>query len=121
MLHEGRLHRLTHDHTLPAEMARRGLIKPEEVETHRLRHVITNVVGGEKAGVHVELVRLRVHDGDRLLLCSDGLTDELSDDVIARGLAAGGVREACEGLVDAALHHGGRDNVTAVVAAFRAV
>jgi hypothetical protein len=58
------LHQITHDHTLMAEMVRRGALQPEEVAHHRLRHVITNVVGGNEAGVNVEAHALKVDAGE---------------------------------------------------------
>ena len=72
---DGELYQLTHDDTLVAEMLSRGEIQPEQVAEHRFRHVITNVVGGHETGVHVEAHALDVRDGERLLLCSNGLTD----------------------------------------------
>ncbi len=72
---DGELYQVTHDHTLMAEMVSRGELQPEQAAQHRLRHVITNVVGGTEAVVNVEAHALEVHAGDRLLLCSDGLTE----------------------------------------------
>src|SRR5688572_9866860 len=83
---DDRLHQITHDHTLVAEMVRRGALQPEEVARHRLRNVITNVVGGNEAGVNVEAHALKVDAGDRLLLCSDGLTEMLTNQVISATL-----------------------------------
>src|SRR5438105_801610 len=80
MFSDDELSQVTHDHTLTAEMVRRGDLQPEQVATHRLRHVITNVVGGTEAGVDVEAHTFEVHAGDRLLLCSDGLTEMLTND-----------------------------------------
>ena len=82
------LHQITHDHTLIADMVRRGELQPEEAAHHRLRHVITNVVGGNEAGVDVEAHALEVHAGDRLLLCSDGLTEMVTNEAIAATLRA---------------------------------
>jgi protein phosphatase len=118
LLRDGRLHRLTHDHTLTAELVRRGAISQEEATTHRLRHVVTNVVGGGTAGVRVELVKLHVESGDRILLCTDGLTDMLGEADIGTALGGHDVRTCCERLVGAANERGGRDNVTAVVVGF---
>jgi serine/threonine protein phosphatase PrpC len=117
LFRDGGLEQLTSDHTVAQELVRRGLIAPEEARGHRLRHVLTNVLGGNP-GVEGEIVKLRLADGDRLLLCTDGLTGPVSDDQIA-GILAGrpDPDEACRALIDAALAGGGRDNVTAVVAA----
>src|SRR4029450_2545252 len=70
---DNELQQLTQDHTVTAEMVRSGALRPDEVAGHRLRHVITNVVGGNELGVNVECLALELRDGDRLLLCSDGL------------------------------------------------
>jgi PPM family protein phosphatase len=119
MFEDGRLHQITHDHTLMAEMVDRGQLQPEEAARHRLRHVITNVVGGNEAGVSVEAHALEVSAGDRLLLCSDGLTEMLSNDAIAAVLLAEPDPEAaCTKLVAQANDAGGRDNITVVIVRF---
>jgi protein phosphatase len=111
------LQRLTHDHTLVEEMVRRGQLKPEEAARHRLRHVITNVIGGPEPGVLVECHRIESEAGNRLLLCSDGLTGMVSDDRIAAILQSeDDPRVACERLVAEANENGGKDNITVIVA-----
>jgi serine/threonine protein phosphatase PrpC len=116
---DDKLYQLTHDHTLMAEMIRGGALQPEEAAQHRLRHVITNVVGGPEAGVHVEAHALEVHAGDRLLLCSDGLTEMVTDDAIATILGAeADPAAACSKLVAQANEAGGRDNITVLIVRF---
>ena len=113
------LRQVTHDDTLVAEMVSRGTLQPEDVKRHHLRNVITNVVGGNEALVNVEAHALTVSAGDRLLLCSDGLTEMLSNDAIAATLRAEGDPEAvCRTLVAQANEAGGRDNITALVVRF---
>jgi serine/threonine protein phosphatase PrpC len=117
----GQLFRLTQDHTLMAEMVRRGELRPEQVARHPLRHVITNVVGGNDADIYVESHALVVRAGDCLLLCSDGLTEMLADDAIAGIMAAEPEPEAaCTKLVARANEAGGRDNITVLIARFDA-
>jgi PPM family protein phosphatase len=117
--HEGTLHQLTHDHTLVAELVSRGHVPPEKAAGHRLRHVITNVVGGNDPGVRVELHKVPLEAGDQLLVCSDGLSGELSDEQIAAVLASEAEPQAaCERLIAQAEAHGGRDNITVIVARF---
>ncbi len=117
----GILYRLTHDHTLVEEMVRRGALTAEEAAQHRWRHVITNAVGGASADLKVEVHKLHLEDGDRVLLCSDGLTEMLPDEEINQALHTEGEPEqACRRLVTRANEAGGRDNITAVVAHFRA-
>jgi len=116
---DNELYQLTHDDTLVAEMVRRGALQPEQIAQHRLRHVITNVVGGNEAVVNVEAHALEVRAGDRLLLCSDGLTEMLTDDAIAAVLSAEADPEAaCTQLVAQANEAGGRDNITVLIVRF---
>jgi serine/threonine protein phosphatase PrpC len=116
---DDRLTQITQDHTLIADMIRRGDLQPEEAAHHRLRHVITNVVGGAAAGVDVEAHTLTIHPGDRLLLCSDGLTDMLTNDTIAATLRVEPEPDAaCAALVAQANDAGGTDNITVVVVRF---
>jgi protein phosphatase len=119
LLRGGRLHQLTEDHTLAKELVRQGVIRPEEVKHHHFRHVITNALGGGKAGVEVDLHRDDLAPGDVLLLCTDGLTDMLSDDAVRTVLTrTSDPAAACERLVADANAAGGKDNVTAIVATF---
>lgn len=113
------LHQLTRDHTVAAELARRGVIDAGEVARHPYRHVITNVVGGKQPGVTAEMQRFDLEPGDVVLLCSDGLTDALTDEQIAAVLREEAEpRAACARLVAEANERGGRDNITVIVAQF---
>ena len=119
LLRNGLLYRLTRDHTFVAEMVRRGVIKPEEAANHAYRHVVTNVVGGDDPGVQVEMHKMALEGGDCLLLCSDGLTEMVSDEDILNILKGTlHTSEACDQLVKRANEKGGKDNVTVVVARF---
>jgi PPM family protein phosphatase len=114
----GELDQLTRDQTLTQQLVDAGLLAPEEARRHRLRHVLTNVLGGQ-SGVRGEVSLWRLEDSDRLLLCSDGLTGAVEDAAIAAILTKyPKPQEACEALIHAALADGGRDNITVVVAAF---
>jgi len=111
----GRLHRLTRDHTAGELLADR-----DPAAAARLGHVLTQCVGGVHPGCEPDVARFRLADGDRLLLCTDGLTDLVDDASIARELGRGASSdEACRALVGLALDGGGRDNVTVVVATYR--
>ena len=113
------LYQLTQDHTVVAELVRRGVITPQDAAHHSMRHVITNVVGGPSPGVRVEVHRTQIEAGDSLLLCSDGLTEMVPEATIREVMTT--EREpkaACERLIKSALDAGGRDNVTVVVARF---
>lgn len=113
------LHQLTRDHTMVADMVRAGTLTEDAATRHHLRHVITNVVGGHEAGVFVEAHAVELRGGDRLLLCSDGLTEMVPDEVIAATLRAlHDPQAACERLLHDANEAGGRDNITIVIARF---
>jgi len=115
----GSLHQLTRDHTVVAELVRAGAIQPDQVAAHPLRHVITNVVGGPKPGVKVEARAFEVQAGDRLLLCSDGLTEMVTNDAIVATLDAESEPEAAaKALLGMANDGGGRDNITVVIVRF---
>jgi protein phosphatase len=114
----GKLMRLTRDHTVAQEMADHGLMSIEEVPA-RFRHVLTHAIGMQETGGDPEIGRFRLSGGDRLLLCTDGLTDMLDDAAIAQELERGETSAAaCQALVDRALERGGKDNVTVVVARY---
>jgi PPM family protein phosphatase len=121
-LHHGHeIYRLTRDHTRAQALADLGLIRPEEVATHSLRHTLTQALGGGVGGVelNIEVGRLTLTNGDQVLLCTDGLTEMVDDDAIAGILRGGGpAQTVCQRLVDMALENGGRDNVTVVLARY---
>ena len=106
-LRAGQMTQLTTDHTWAAEL---NIQNPGE----EADHAITRAVGGEGT-LSLDVRRERVHLGDRFLLCSDGLTHELHDDVIAELLARGDVGDSANALIDATLRTSARDNVTVVV------
>ena len=115
------LYQLTEDHTVVADMVRSGALRPDEAAGHRLRHSITNVVGGPELGVKVEARALEVQDGDRLLLCSDGLTEMLTDGAIAATLDAESTPEAAAKKLLARANEGeANDNITLIVVRFDA-
>ena len=118
---EHELHQLTRDHTLVADLVRTGVLQPDQAAGHHLRHVITNVIGGPEAGVKVEARALQLQDGDRLLLCSDGLTDMVTDETIAATLDAERTPEAAATTLLARANEGAaNDNITLVVVSFDA-
>ena len=115
LLRDSELTQLTEDHSLVAEMERDGRLTHEEARVHPQRAVITRALGlePEVAIDHLELLPYR---GDRLLLCSDGLTNEVADDQIGSTLRRlADPNEAAKDLVTQARANGGNDNITAVV------
>jgi PPM family protein phosphatase len=120
LLRGKQLHRLTRDHTYAQLLVDIGELAPADVATSQHRHVLTNALGGASEEVHVDTDRAVLEDGDRVLLCSDGLTDLVDDETILQLLRdATSSNEACERLVQEALDRGGRDNVTVIVACFQ--
>ncbi len=112
------LQQLTQDHTMTAELVRRGVIEAEHQARHPLRHVVTNILGGSERGVQADLHCLDLHPGDVLLLCSDGLTEMVPEERIALLLEQdkSSPKRACERLIYEANMAGGRDNITGIVA-----
>jgi len=116
-LRDGKLERLTRDHSLVEEMRRKGQLTDAQAEDHPQRSIITRALGPEPE-VEIDVQTVPAQAGDVFLLCSDGLTTMLGDDRIARVLAAATSMDAAvRALVDEANRAGGRDNITAL--AFR--
>jgi serine/threonine protein phosphatase PrpC len=115
LLRAARLRRLTEDHSLASEMARGGLLDPESASAHPLGHALTRAIG-MPGSIRPEVREVDLAPGDRLLLCSDGLTKMVAEQEIGALLEARPEpSEACRALVDAANHAGGYDNISAVV------
>lgn len=115
LLRDGELSQLTDDHTVPEDLKRAGQLSEEEAAVDPRRHIITRVLG-PSGEYEPDMQTLVPYAGDRLLLCSDGLTDELQDNQIASILrSVADPAEAAKRLVEQANQHGGRDNVTVVV------
>jgi serine/threonine protein phosphatase PrpC len=116
LLRGGSLERMTHDHTLVQSLIDAGRITEEEARVHPQRAVVTRAVDGS-ADVTADVSVRELFVGDRLLLCSDGLSGVVSDETIATTLTARiDPAEAAERLIDLALRGGGPDNVTCIVA-----
>ncbi len=113
--HDGELSQITTDHSLAEEMVRTGELTEAEAEVHPHRHILTRALG-VASSVAVDLWRIQPIRGDRYLLCSDGLTNELGADQISEVLSSiPDPGRAAELLVQAARTHGGSDNITVVV------
>jgi serine/threonine protein phosphatase PrpC len=116
----GGLQRLTRDQTMAQSLADAGAIAQEDVARHPSRHILTSALATRGAFAQVELRRSHLEDADRLLLCSDGLTEMVAEEAIAGVLASPEPSaEVCRRLVDLALEAGGKDNVTVVLGSYR--
>jgi serine/threonine protein phosphatase PrpC/DNA-binding transcriptional MerR regulator len=115
LLRDGELRRVTRDHSMVQDLVDAGELTDEEARTHPQRPILTRVLGMGPA-IEPDLFHLPIRDGDRVLLCTDGVVAELDDDAIGAVLAAGDEpgRTASE-LVREATAHGGQDNASAVV------
>jgi protein phosphatase len=112
----GAVHQVTRDHTLAQKLADAGM---PESETAEFGHMLTNILGGPGGHSATDVHHLALENGDALLLCTDGLTDLVTDDEIAQTLDSGEApQELCDALVGLALDRGGRDNVTVVLARY---
>jgi PPM family protein phosphatase len=112
---DGRLRQLTRDQSLVQELIDQGAITADQARRHPQRSVVLETLDGAQRTVG-ELAVLQAHRCDRLLLCSDGISDYLTDDEIAAELLAPAGDAAAQQLVGRALDAGSRDNVSAVVA-----
>jgi serine/threonine protein phosphatase PrpC len=117
LLRKGVAHRLTEDHTLVAAQVKAGAMTREQAKESPLRSVLTRAVGTQES-VQVDTLLLELMPDDVVLLCSDGLHGYVEDEEMAR-LLARPPEHLAEELVDLANERGGRDNVTALVLAFR--
>lgn len=115
LIRAGKIRRLTDDHTVVARLVREGKLSPKEAATHPHRSLLLRALGSEPS-VLVDQADLDLLPGDRLLLCSDGLTGPVADDEILRLAGAeGDLDAACRALVALANARGGPDNVTVVL------
>ncbi len=112
---EAELRQLTTDHTYVQHMFEDGKLTADARATHPWRNVVLRSVDGDPDSTGMDITRLDVREGDRLVLCSDGLSDLVSEEQMAGELAAEDPFDASIALANAALEAGGRDNVTVVV------
>jgi len=110
------LEQITEDHTWVARAMKAGELTPKQARSHPWRHMLSQCLGREDLA-QVEICPLDVQNDDRLLLCSDGLTEEVSESAIAQLLEYPLCDKAAAALVEAAKENGGRDNITVVIVA----
>jgi len=118
LLRDGRLRRLTSDHSWVNEQVKLGLMTDEEAHRHPMRNIVTRALGN-RLELNVDVNREPARTGDLFMLCSDGLNSMLGDDEIRETMQAhaGDPEAVCRALVDRANDVGGEDNITVVVMA----
>ena len=114
------LHQLTSDHTLAQALVDAGIANPGDAATRTLHHVLTSALGASSERTDPQVLSFRLSHNDRVMLCTDGLTEMVSAEIIASVLSeADSSRVACDSLIDLALSGGGVDNVTVVLARYQ--
>ncbi len=114
LIRDGELRLLTEDHTVAHEYVLLGKLSPEEAASHPQRHMLTRTLGLTRF-VDVDEVEVALQPGDRLLICSDGLTEMVSDQSLKELLNTGDPDEAVWELIEAANSAGGVDNISVIV------
>lgn len=110
---------LTTDHTLAQALIDAGVASRDDPASRSMRHVLTAAVGSLGEQIDPQVQRMKLQTGDQLLLCTDGLTEAVEDEIIAQVLRkSSSAQGACQALVDLALASGGPDNITVVLADF---
>lgn len=115
VLRDRQFRQLSEDETLVGELLRRGVITAEEAKRHQMRHVVTRAIG-MRGRLDVEVHEHELRKGDLLLMCSDGLTDRITDAELCQKLSdERSLDELCRSIVDSANTAGGEDNITAIL------
>ena len=114
-LRDGELRQLTKDHSLTQALIDAGTITPDEARTHRYKNMLFKYLGSKEGSEGAETFLIDRQSGDRLMICSDGVTDGVEDAQVADILKeSADPQEASEQLVEAAIQGGSRDNITCV-------
>ena len=114
LLREGKIRQVTRDHSMVADMVRKGLLTEDQAAVHPMRNYITRAVGTEPE-IQVDLLGMERQTGDRWLVCSDGLHGLLEKEELRKLMAGEDPEEAADQMVREALDRGGRDNISLVL------
>jgi Serine/threonine protein phosphatase len=113
------LHQITKDHTLAQALVDAGIANPDDDTTKALHHVLTAALGATDEQTDPQVLRFQLMNDDQVLLCTDGLTETISTEIISSVLSgASSSKAACDALINLALSSGGIDNVTVVLARY---
>lgn len=118
LIRGGIIAQVSRDHTEVQDMVDRGLLTAEEAKRSPRRHIITHAIGVHETP-ELDLENGEIADGDAFLLCSDGLTEHVTDAEILAAVQAGSAQAACDALLALTLERGARDNVTVVIVRYR--
>lgn len=115
VINENDIEQITRDHSLVEEMVVSGQIPRGEARTHEKKNIITRAVGGSE-NLMADYFDVRLREGDRILMCTDGLSNMLDDEEIRKIVTEEkDIRDAAEHLIDAAKRQGGKDNIGIVL------
>jgi protein phosphatase len=114
LLRDGEMKQVTEDHSMVADMVRKGVLTEEQAACHPMRNYITRAVGTDEI-LDVDIVCEKRHTGDRWLVCSDGLYGLMGKSVMAELAAIPDAEEAARQLMQTALNNGGKDNISLVL------
>lgn len=115
LIRNGRIERITTDHSLIEELVRTGTLSRSEADNHPRKNIITRAVGCNES-IQIDTYKCDIYDDDIFILCTDGLTNMLSEDEIVEvAESAPSPEAACEELVDRANKNGGEDNITVII------
>ena len=109
------IRQITRDHSYVQELVRLGKIDKKEARTHQRKNELTRALGVEKT-MMVDFFEMKINDGNRILMCSDGLTNMIEDETIKRLVKSEkDIKDAVDKLIDKANQNGGMDNITAIL------
>lgn len=114
LIHDGKIEQITEDHSLVSEQVKAGILSPEDAKGHRLKNIITRSVGYQEE-VDPDIKAHLLKPGDRVIMCSDGLSNLVEDREIFDFASKQSLRDSCENLIALANERGGDDNITVVV------
>jgi protein phosphatase len=118
LLRDGKIKQITTDHSLVSEQMRAGLISSGDARKHKLKNIITRSVGYQEE-VDIDLTSFELKPYDRVILCSDGLTNMVDDEIINQSVMGHDVKASCQELVRIANENGGDDNISVVICEFK--